>query len=133
MDKKESKFWKLLKANLDIKFLKRIENSVEPGWPDVFYKDGNSGFIELKAEQRLPSSIDFQPSQPNWLSQYSEAGGDCFVFLYVIEENTIYVWYGSQARELNKVDGARRVKPLFRAFADEECFKEISIILKCGW
>ena len=112
MSKKESWFWGKIRDNLKLDFMKRVENKVEPGWPDVHYlHKALSGWIELKYEAKFPRKIDFEPGQPIWLDNYFRNGGCCYVWLYVEKDNTIYIWLGCHAKELNELGGTEKVKP----------------------
>ena len=122
----ESWFWGKLKDNLNLEFLKRVENKLEPGWPDVHYSnDGYSGWIELKFEKKLPNRIRFEPGQPIWLANYWSSGGTCFVFLYVEETNEIYVWLGFNAPELNDAGGPRNIPPFMKVRMDARGWAEL--------
>lgn len=99
--------------------ISRIENKVDTGWPDTFYTHNKkSGWIELKSEKTFPKRIDFEPAQPNWLTDYHKIGGTCYVFLHVEEENSIYIWTGADARKLN--EATQGIKPLMKVKADQE-------------
>lgn len=115
MKKLEAKFWKKLKDNLKLDLLKRIENRVEPGWPDTHYiHDGYPGWMELKAAEDFPNKIDFEPAQPLWLEKYWNLGGVCYVLLHVVQEQAIYVWAGKFARDLYRSGGTHEVKPMLK-------------------
>lgn len=126
---KEQKFWQQMKKSFGLDLMKRVENSIEPGFPDVHYlHNGFGGWIELKAQAKFPNSIDFEPAQPLWLTKYWAAGGDCFLFLKVIEEQKVYVWAGCHAMKLDEKGGARAIPPLFVFDMDEKGWSEI-----CDW
>lgn len=126
MDKREAKFWQKLKKFFLIEFLERVENEVGVGWPDVHgVQDGFPFWIELKAEKKFPNKIKYQPGQPNWLTRYWEVGGFCYTFLYVEDQNKLYIWIGKHARELNKKGGTRDVKPMLEIICNEKGWLEL--------
>lgn len=125
---RESGFWKKLRESLKLDMMERVENKIAAGWPDVFIlHNEKTTWIELKIEKKFPARINFEPAQPNWLCDYSKIGGRCFVFLFVEDENLIYVWKGSDSRQLNK--DARSVLPFFRLIADDEGFEYLYVKL----
>lgn len=124
--KKEQKFWKVLQKNFILDFMRRVEHAIESGWPDVHYShNGHSGWIELKATHKFPSKIDFEPAQPLWLQKYWNAGGNCFVFLRVIEEGKIYVWAGKWAMDLDRPNGCHDVEPMLVIKEHERGWSEL--------
>lgn len=131
--KKEQKFWKLLSDKFDLDFMRRVEHAIESGWPDVHYShNGHSGWIELKASQKFPSSIDFEPAQPIWLDKYWNSGGNCFVMLHVIEKQKIYVWAGKFAFDLDKPNGCHDVEPMLVVKTHEKGFSELMEMFSCS-
>lgn len=109
----EQSFWTKIRDNLKLDFIERFENSIAPGWPDVHYCHGdNSGWLELKVEKKFPNKIKFEKAQPNWLTRYWSAGGYCYIWLYVEDTNTIYIWQGKYARTLNESGGTKKA-PIF--------------------
>lgn len=130
MHKNESWFWGKIRDNLPLDWIKRVENKVEPGWPDAHYMNNeHPGWIELKYEDKFPGSakgrIDFEPGQPLWLSNYWAMGGTCFVFLYVAKDNEIYVWLGYHARELNEPGGPSKIPPYMKVKMDARGWQEL--------
>ena len=126
MSKNESWFWGKIRDNLNLEYMKRVENKIEPGWPDVHYINNTfPGWIELKYEEKFPKRIDFEPGQPIWLSNYWEKGGTCFVFLYVRSENAIYVWLGFSAPELNDKGGPANIPPFMKVNMDSRGWVEL--------
>lgn len=106
--------------------MRRVEHAIESGWPDVHYcHQGQTGWIELKAELKFPSTIKYEPAQPIWLTNYWKAGGTCYTFLKVVEENKLYVWAGSFANDLNKPDGANLCKPMLVITMNEKGWLEL--------
>jgi len=115
-----------MKDNLKLDFIGRVENECGSGWSDVHYMhNGYGGWIELKAEDKFPDRIKFEPAQPNWLTKYWGAGGICYIFLKVKENNSIYIWDGKFARELNHKGGTKIIKPLFVAKDNPQGWGEI--------
>jgi hypothetical protein len=84
----------------------------------------------LKAQPKLPSSIDFEPAQPLWLTKYWRSGGNCFVFLKVIEEGMIYVWPGLFAHELAKPNGCHEVMPMLVVKMHDKGWSELLEMFK---
>lgn len=132
MKQNESDFWKKIKDNLSaVDFIERVENRAAPGWPDVHYCHGpNAGWIELKAEYKFPNRIDFEPGQPIWLERYWNAGGDCFIWLFVETENKIYIWLGKHAKALSESGGTKEVDPYMVVKVDQKGWIEIYDIFK---
>ena len=123
---KESRFWKDLKTNFRLSWMSRIENALGNGTPDVHYcHNGHSGWIELKAEQTFPNKIDFEPGQPLWHEKYWRSGGNCFVFLKVIDAQEIYIWSGKFAMDLAKPNGCHDVLPMLIVRMHEKGYKEL--------
>ena len=109
----ESKFWEQMRQHLPIDYMERVENGVNNGMPDVhFLESGLSGWMELKAEEKFPSKIDFQPGQPIWLDQYCKMGGTAFIVLHVKETGTIYIWEGLDAMTLKEKGGTMITTPI---------------------
>jgi len=124
--KLEGKFWQKLRLNLGLEWIRRLENEAEPGWPDTHYiHNGEAGWIELKAEEKFPNKIKYQPAQPNWLTRYWSLGGTCYTMLYVVEDNSIYIWSGKFARELGKPGGTKKVKPMLVVKCTKQGWKEL--------
>lgn len=110
---KEKDLWAKIKDNLNLDYIKRIENELEPGWPDTFYMhDTHCGWAELKIEEKFPSKINFEPGQPIWLSNYYEMGGTCYIILYVKNINQLNVWSGKDAMILNVKGGTKVIEPV---------------------
>jgi len=124
--KKEVKFWKDLSKNLPLSFMRRVESTFDPGWPDVHYShEGNMGWLELKAEHKFPNQIDFQPAQPLWLTKYWASGGNCYILLKVIDENKVYVWAGKDAMKLDAKGGTHAVEPMLEINCSARGWKEL--------
>ena len=122
----ESWFWGKIRDNLGLQYIKRLENRIEPGWPDThFINNGNPGWIELKFEKNFPKRIKFEPGQPLWLSNYFDLGGTCYVFLYVESLNEIFVWLGFNAMELNEDGGPENIPPFMKVKMNERGWAEL--------
>lgn len=128
---KESDFWKKIRENLKLDFIRRVENSCEPGWADVHYmNNGYGGWIELKQEDSFPGKIEFEPAQPIWLTNYWENGGYCYIFLYVKKDNQIYVWAGKDAKLLSVLGGTKEVPPLIQTTMNIVGWRQIYELFK---
>lgn len=91
MSTREASLWKWLKEGTRRHYpdldLRRVENGVERGTPDVegCWK-GWQFWIELKCCDRpkdpdLPFKVRFEPAQLPWLRRRTRAGGSCWVLL----------------------------------------------------
>ncbi len=125
---KEKDFWTKIKSNLEIEFLERVEHKNVAGWPDVHYchpQKFTSGWIELKVTNKFPTTMPYRPAQPLWHDTYWKAGGLCFTLLYVISENTMYLWKGCHSLELNKHNGPKNVEPELKVQLDKVGWKNL--------
>ena len=96
----ESSLWKTVKRNLEGPGvdLKRIENNVESGTPDVNYCiNGKEGWIELKHVKEWPKGgttplkiKHFSPEQRNWINRRQKCGGRAFLLLQVENEYFLF-------------------------------------------
>jgi hypothetical protein len=93
-DQRERRFWQRLRKHLSPKvFVRRIENGVSAGDPDVFLmKGGKVIWIELKwAEQparpssKLLGKDDVRIDQINWHLEYASKGGTSFILIGTYE------------------------------------------------
>jgi len=122
----ERSFWKKIDAFLQLDFIGRVENSAGVGWGDVHYCHGSPGWIELKATKKFPNKIKFEPGQPIWLERYWNAGGYCFIWLYVEQENTVYIWLGRHAKALGESGGTREIKPFLEIEVNAQGWAELN-------
>jgi hypothetical protein len=115
----EKKFWNKIRDNLKLDKMSRIENILEEGWPDVFYMhDGYPGWIELKAQPRMPGKISYEPAQPVWLEDYWAKGGTCWTWLYLLDTSQIWVWAGKDARKI--ASDIRAAEPAAQVLANRK-------------
>lgn len=104
----ESNFNKRLRKKLSDNWPVRIyrveSHATSPGMPDDHYicGGGRSGWIEVKQEMFWPKRMPFRPKQPQWLVNYSKAGGDCWAFLHLSSTDTLVVVPGSWAEVADK-------------------------------
>ena len=106
--KPETQLYKTLKQKLNrypIE-LKRIENDIELGTPDLYYYTiYTEGWIELKQIKSLPKQastkikIPFRPGQYAWLLDRVRLNPMLHSFLVVKIEERLYVFYNSQIQE----------------------------------
>lgn len=104
---RESEYYRKLskKLNNDVPiFLKRIENKVNLGTPDFFFRSMYGGgwaemkVIKFKARSNIVN-IDFEPGQFAWLHEYCEMGGNanlvCFRndHIYIFKNRNIKTNY----------------------------------------
>lgn len=88
------KVWKPLRRALKrTLLLKRLENKLGSGLPDVFYcSKGVSGFLELKhlkgwpVREETTTALGISAAQKLWLWELHDAGGKGFVFVRIGEE-----------------------------------------------
>lgn len=99
---KEKNLYNSLKTILTDCFVFRVENSVNPGFPDVFIiKDSNVILIENKIIDKWDSVLPFRPSQPPFINKYCKNGGIIFILFYSKKEKQ----YGIiNAKELSLKD-----------------------------
>lgn len=99
MSGRESQLWQhvkrvLTKAAADLLYLRRVENPLNDGHPDVEYLyQGAAGVIELKQREAWPKRPTTKVRLPHYTSAQREelrarymAGGHAFVLLQVAEE-----------------------------------------------
>lgn len=99
--KKESKLWQRLKQNFKHLNLQRVESSITPGMPDIYFthSSGANGWIELKHVDVIKQKVKFQPSQPNWIRKHVEDNGFVICIVQVGEES-IHVCQGKHIEGL---------------------------------
>lgn len=77
----ESSFWNRVRRHLT-GFVKRIENTVERGTPDVYIvENGRQFWIELKVDKG--SGVLVRNEQYIWLRQLTAEGIDCYVVAWI--------------------------------------------------
>lgn len=109
---KERDLYAKLRKEVKNTMFKRIENSLEPGTPDIYFSNQNiSGWMEAKklvlgskfiGEVKIP----FRPAQFEWLKQHYEYGGvsvlgiisDWGIF-FAINENIKKVYQRKEFRD----------------------------------
>lgn len=108
MDRRERAFWNRVRPCLSTKvFVRRIENAVMSGEPDVFLlKNGEAIWIELKyaevpvrASSKLLGKGAIRVDQVNWHLEYAWKGGTSYILIGTDEFD--YLLPGKLAAELN--------------------------------
>lgn len=108
MDRKERAFWNRLRPSLSTKvFVKRIENGVAAGDPDVFLmKGGKVVWVELKwadIPKRMTSKLlkkgAVRVDQINWHLEYAWKKGTSYILIGT--EDKDYLMPGRIADRLN--------------------------------
>lgn len=108
MDRKERDFWNRVRGALSRKvFVRRIENGVSGGDPDVFMmKQGRIVWLELKycevpvkRTSKLLGKGNVRLDQINWHLEYAWKGGTSFVLIGTPFED--YLMPGGLADKLN--------------------------------
>ena len=106
----KSGVWEPLRDGTPQVMWMRLENLVGTGMPDV---NGCLNGVEVWLELKHVASgfkIKFQPTQPAWILKRTLYGGRVFVLVRKLD--TLYLYHGSQVREL--VDQGLRVQPVLR-------------------
>lgn len=108
MDRRERAFWNRVRPCLSKKvFVRRIENAVMSGEPDVFLlKDGKAAWVELKyaevpvrASSKLLGKGAIRTDQINWHLEYAWKGGTSYILIGTDELD--YLLPGKMADVLN--------------------------------
>lgn len=108
MDQRERSFWNRLRGALSKKvFIRRIENGVSGGDPDVFLmKQGKVVWLELKycevpvrRTSKLLGKGNVRLDQVNWHLEYAWKGGTSFILIGTPMES--YLMLGGMADKLN--------------------------------
>jgi hypothetical protein len=133
----ESAFWRATKAGLDPRFrLWRIENSVGPGTPDVFFLErstGATGWLELKSIKEYPArattavfgSRGLRADQKPWIHEYWWLGGSVWILARVDRDR--FLVPGLMAQSFNEMTRDQLAPylitawdvPLVRSFSQE--------------
>lgn len=83
----EKELYNKYKKYFKSSFLFRVENSCTSGMPDVFcIKSGKVLLIENKIIKQWDSQICFQNSQPIFIYNYIQAGGNVCIIFYAEKE-----------------------------------------------
>ena len=103
--KPETRFWKKLKEITPKVHWTRIESFSSPGIPDlhgVFRGENGypvSVFVELKCTKL--KKVALTPRQISWNFSYNKAGGNNFILVENLSNRAIYIYSGSEVRELS--------------------------------
>lgn len=93
MRKKESEFNTLFRRELEklgFTFYRFESHAVSPGAPDNHYiRNGQTGWVEVKQEHYLVSTINYRRNQPLWLMSYAERGGSAWTVLHLTNLNAV--------------------------------------------
>lgn len=98
-DYHESDFYDYLKGKLDWPWMERVENRVNRGTPDIFFRGHRTGgWIELKYDNnpRPSSRVGLEAPQVVWHWGYHKAGGLSWIILGT--PGLCSVWRGGDAR-----------------------------------
>lgn len=91
----ESRFYKRLRPRAEAIGVRinRLENEVEPGWPDVLVRGEHDLHIwlELKIAKGPNARIKVRPEQLNWIESHGQRGG-CAWILAQNERSPDYMW-----------------------------------------
>ena len=103
--KPETKFWKKLKSLTPEIHWTRIESTSSPGVPDlhgVYPTDWGysiSFWVEVKCSEM--KKVRLTPRQISWNFSYNKAGGNNFILVENLSNRAIYIYSGSEVRELS--------------------------------
>ena len=97
----ESKLWQLIKKNTPDILWNRIETTTIMGFPDLIGCHANCGLfsVELKVSKR--GKIKLSPYQIAWNYSHALKGGRCFIIATPLEQTTLNIYGGIQARDLS--------------------------------
>ena len=98
--KPDSKLWQLIKKNTPEILWTRIETTTVLGFPDLVGCHKECGFftVELKVSKR--GKIKLSPYQVAWNYSHALKGGKCFIIATPLEQTTLNIYGGIQARDL---------------------------------
>jgi hypothetical protein len=102
----------------------RLENLVGTGMPDV---NGCLNGVEVWLELKYVASgfkIHFQPTQPPWIFRRALSGGR--VYVLARKEDVLYLYHGSQIREL--VAQGLRLQPILRLEKPFDWYLLLSVV-----
>ena len=103
--KPETKFWKKLKSLTPEIHWTRIESTSSPGVPDLHgvyptnWGYSISFWVELKCSEM--KKVRLTPRQISWNFSYNKAGGNNFILVENLSNRAIYIYSGSEVRELS--------------------------------
>ena len=103
--KPETKFYKKLKSLTPEIHWTRFESLVSPGVPDLHgifpteWGHSISFWIELKCSEM--KKVHLTPRQISWNFSYNKAGGNNFILVLNLSNRAIYIYSGSEVRELS--------------------------------
>ena len=99
--KPESKLWQLIKKNTPDILWNRIEATTIMGFPDLIGCHADCGLfsVELKVSKR--GKIKLSPHQIAWNYSHALKGGRCFIIATPLEQSTLNIYGGIQARDLS--------------------------------
>lgn len=89
MTLRESDFNRVLREKLaenNFRIYRIESHTTEAGISDdhfIHKPTGNSGWLEIKQELKMPKKIRYRPKQALWLVEYSEAHGNCATILHI--------------------------------------------------
>lgn len=99
----ESNFYDYLRPKLDWPWIERVENRVNRGTPDIFFRGHRTGgWIELKYDNnpRPSSRVGLAPQQVVWHWGFHKAGGLSWIILGTPDK--CFAWKGSDAMALKR-------------------------------
>lgn len=103
--KPETRFWKKLKEVTPRIHWTRIESTSSPGVPDLHgvFKNEMGDSVMFWAELKCTrvKKISITPKQIAWNYSYNLAGGNNFIMAQALGGRGVYIYSGSQARELS--------------------------------
>ena len=122
----EAQFWQEIRKNCTTISFYRVENSCDPGMPDVHFitPKGAAGWAELKYIPKSTHKVKMQSGQPKWLFEYSKSGG-CALILVRVGSELIYAFDGSLARKLNQGIHVDKITSIFRTEGGRPSWKEL--------
>ena len=113
---KEAVIYHKLKAKLRGTFIKRIENSLEIGTPDMYFCNAMcSGWIEAKAvhlpvRDTTPVKVPFRQGQYNWLIGHKERGGTSLLIIHTGDKKGYYMAEGHSIQEVYTLEDFKRAR-----------------------
>ena len=113
--------------------LRRIENGLESGWPDVYgIKNGVSVWVELKAPEEpkrsttrlMSGNHELSREQRNWHMEHCQAGGNSWILIETDQQAMLVhgIWADRindlSAQQLANLSNAFCVRPTNQNFWD---------------
>lgn len=108
----EVRMWELIRARAVVPrhiHMVRITEKLNDGVPDTTFclPSGESGWVELKAEDRFKSGVTCipwkSPAQPLWLYTWAQRGGMCGVLMRLNQSDTWMWWQAKGTVEWNRM------------------------------